>query len=502
MNLSAIAYHTNTCYNRNRMRGHTLDWSNQPRVFKEYNQINAISLPEIEKVPDADLWDLYLSKRAKLPDHRLDLNQLSQILFISYSITSKRNYPGQTFFYRSVASAGALYPAEIYIFAFDIENLQPGLYHYGIKDRLLTPLRSANDSAILASMSDSLETKSSSVVFIISGIFFRSAWKYRDRAYRYILLDAGHLTENLALALKAAGFPPTVDYDFDDENLGRLIGFDGQKEFSLASVNVGGRSSITQKKMTKLSPLSPSIIAASSVSPVETIFEDIIDIHRSGINLTKKYVKHPDMVSNLGLNPPKWISISQNKVTVKRSAYSKTVLRRRSKRNFINQELKKSSFLQLFDIIFTAREENFPQSKRYVGTIVIGFLAGNIEALAPGFYITDTVNRTIGYVDSEPTIAKMTSACLDQQWLRFASVHFLFMSNLNTIDRLWGARGYRYAMMAAGRAGHAIYLGATALGLGCCGIGAFYDNEAKNILGLNQESYLLYLLAVGKVKEV
>ncbi|MFQ5444024.1 MAG: nitroreductase family protein, partial [Nitrospinales bacterium] len=211
---------------------------------------------------------------------------------------------------------------------------------------------------------------------------------------------------------------------------------------------------------------------------------------------------HPDMVSNLGLNPPKWISISQNKVTVKRSAYSKTVLRRRSKRNFINQELKKSSFLQLFDIIFTAREENFPQSKRYVGTIVIGFLAGNIEALAPGFYITDTVNRTIGYVDSEPTIAKMTSACLDQQWLRFASVHFLFMSNLNTIDRLWGARGYRYAMMAAGRAGHAIYLGATALGLGCCGIGAFYDNEAKNILGLNQESYLLYLLAVGKVKEV
>jgi len=96
----------------------------------------------------------------------------------------------------------------------------------------------------------------------------------------------------------------------------------------------------------------------------------------------------------------------------------------------------------------------------------------------------------------------MTTACLNQQWLSSASVHFLFMTNLNTIDRLWGPRGYRYAMMTAGRFGHAIYLGATALGLGCCGIGAFYDNEAKNILGLNTESYLLYLLAVGKVKRV
>ena len=502
MHPSGMTFHKSTCYDRNRMKGHPLDWSNQPRVFKAYNSIAAIPLPKVDKLPETDLWHLYLSKTPKRLENRLDLKKLSQILSISYGLTSKRSYSEQTVFYRSVASAGALYPTEIYLFAFDMKNLQPGLYHYGIRDRLLTPLRRANDSAILAAMTASLETKSPSAVFIISGIFFRSAWKYRDRAYRYVLLDAGHLIENLELALKATGLPCTIDYDFDDEHMGRLIGLDDQKEISLASVHVGGKSSITQKKLTKLSPLSPAIIEASSVSPVETLYESIIDIHRAGINLPQKYVKDPDISSKLGLNPLKWIPISQNKAPDKKLTFSEAVFRRRSRRNFINQKLKQSRFIQLIDIVFAARTENFPKLKGYAGTIAIGFLAGNIEALAPGFYITDIVNKRIGYVDFEPTINKMAAACLNQQWLRFASVHFLFMTNFNTIDRLWGPRGYRYAMMEAGRVGHTIYLGATALGLGCCGIGAFYDNEAKNILGLNSESYLLYLAAVGEVKGV
>jgi len=57
-------------------------------------------------------------------------------------------------------------------------------------------------------------------------------------------------------------------------------------------------------------------------------------------------------------------------------------------------------------------------------------------------------------------------------------------------------------MMTAGRIGQTIYLGATALGLGCCGIGALYDGEARELLGLNRESVLLYLVAAGLVKRI
>ena len=94
----------------------------------------------------------------------------------------------------------------------------------------------------------------------------------------------------------------------------------------------------------------------------------------------------------------------------------------------------------------------------------------------------------------------MTAICLDQAWLAQAAVHFLFMGNLRQLDEQWGPRGYRYALMTAGRLGERLYLTATALGLGCCGIGAFYDQEAADLLQLNPDSRLFYLVAVGPVK--
>ena len=76
----------------------------------------------------------------------------------------------------------------------------------------------------------------------------------------------------------------------------------------------------------------------------------------------------------------------------------------------------------------------------------------------------------------------------------------MFLANLPLIDRYLGARGYRYAMLNAGRAGQRIYLAATALGLGACGIGAIYDDEARQMLSLTDESALLYLVAAGVTK--
>jgi SagB-type dehydrogenase family enzyme len=94
----------------------------------------------------------------------------------------------------------------------------------------------------------------------------------------------------------------------------------------------------------------------------------------------------------------------------------------------------------------------------------------------------------------------MAHICLDQAWLANAAVHFLFLANLNLVDKHFGVRGYRYAMMHAGRLGERLYLMATAMGLGCCGIGAFYDEEAMELLHLNQNSRLLYLVALGPIK--
>jgi len=94
----------------------------------------------------------------------------------------------------------------------------------------------------------------------------------------------------------------------------------------------------------------------------------------------------------------------------------------------------------------------------------------------------------------------MASACLDQRWLENAALHFCFMADLEQLDRTWGARGYQHAMLETGRLGEAVYLAATAFGLGCCGIGALYDEEARTLLDLGNSSALLYLVAAGPIK--
>jgi len=120
--------------------------------------------------------------------------------------------------------------------------------------------------------------------------------------------------------------------------------------------------------------------------------------------------------------------------------------------------------------------------------------------MEPGLYLLDALGKATGMVTSGSFLKEMAHICLDQMWLANAGIHFLYMTNMSILDQVWGARGYRYAMLTAGRLGQRLYIAATSMGLGCCGIGALYDGEAAELLGLNERSRLLYLVAVGPVK--
>ena len=77
---------------------------------------------------------------------------------------------------------------------------------------------------------------------------------------------------------------------------------------------------------------------------------------------------------------------------------------------------------------------------------------------------------------------EMAHICLDQIWLSNCSCHFLFLADLPTLEAQYGPRSYRYAMLETGRLGQLLYLAAESIGFGCCGIGAFYDSEAREFL--------------------
>jgi SagB-type dehydrogenase family enzyme len=180
--------------------------------------------------------------------------------------------------------------------------------------------------------------------------------------------------------------------------------------------------------------------------------------------------------------------------------FAEAALRRRSRRNFVKDHMSAPQFTYLLSLLTEGRGKVGAGQPEDAAHIACGCLVGNVSGVAPGFYVLDSKSRQLGRVYEGNKLPDMTAICLNQAWLANAAVHFVLMTNLEWLDQQFGARGYRYAMIGAGRLGQLLYVGATALGLGCCGIGAFYDGEARDLLGLNAASDMLYLLAVGQTK--
>ena len=448
-----------------------------------------------------DLFSLYDRPSVKeKPKAVPDLADLSRILLLTYTLTSQARHSNGMFYYRSAASAGALYPTEIYVAPEGMSDLTPGLYHFSIARHGLTRLRDGSLSGAVKSEIIGTETPPSPLTFFLTAIFFRSAWKYRARAYRYHLMDTGHVLENLLLSLKAARFPFEIRFDFDDRHINRLLGLDETLEVALAIIQMGPpRSDGDPKNKDVFQELPKDVKSASHVASREIDYPEICAIHTAGYGPVPSNRPAPDMLKTLGLTPGNWVSVPSGSVSDKTTPYPEAVFRRRSRRNFTGKPMPLSSFHSILNVL--SADENFTQTS-YGSSFCIGFLAGQVESFASGFYLLDRERGAIGLVRPGHFLDQMSHICLDQAWLAGAALHFIFMTNMAILDRTWGARGYRYAMMMAGSVGERIYLAASALGLGCCGIGAFYDREASELLGLNSESRAIYVVAVGPVKAI
>jgi SagB-type dehydrogenase family enzyme len=502
MKTTSKDYHTATSYDRFDMTGHHLDWQNQPDVFKAYPGKEILALPRPENMPERSLWGLYREIEESRDGNDLDFHRLSQIFLLSQALTAKGRSGGDDFYFRSAASAGALYPNEVYLGAYKIGNLDQGIYHYGVGNSSLTQLRKGNFVKHVADAQNLPDVGDLAATFFITAIFIRSAWKYRARAFRYVLLDGGHILENLILALTASGMTFSIHYNFDDRELGSLVGIDNKSEVCLACVNVraNGRENDIANDM--VDPLPAEVLSASRVSGRETAYTDIESAYESGTQWHATGDDTPEIDASLGIRPEDWISIPDAEPGEDAVTYPKAVFSRRSKRNFIRKSITHDTLMGFLDILCLSSRPDRLADHRTPWSLSTGFLTQGVAGVADGFYLLDVENRRAGLISATPMIEQMTRVCLDQEWLSNSSIHFLFMTNLDRVDEHWGTRGYRYAMINAGRLGQAVYICATSAGLGCCGIGALYDPEARALLHLNDPSALLYLVAVGPVKRL
>jgi len=501
MPVTSIEYHEETSYQRRNMKGHFLDLKNRPDVFKTYPGAEVQKLPRKIEFPEIKLSTLikkdpHQDKTSLTPD----IEELSRILILTYSITASASHTGGDFYYRSCPSAGALYPVEIYLAGNGINGLNDGLYHFSIAQHSLSLLRRGLFPTHAQKAAQPSSPKFPPMTFFFTAIFFRSAWKYRDRSYRYHLLDTGHLLENLLIALKSNGLYPTLSYDFDDCNINQLLGLDDTKEICLCLCQVQGEREFQEEATQEIDELPEQFKNASRVAKDETDYPLVRKMHAAGSTVTLRSKPEHKMLHEFCVQPDRWEKIKTPASWPEVMNYPESVFQRRSSRNFVREPMTREVLAALFDSLCAQSSGNAEETLKINRYICTGFLVGSAEGFARGFYLLDTESRATGMAASGLFPDRMARVCLDQAWLASAAVHFLFMTNLKVLDQLWGPRGYRYAMMTAGRLGERLYLATTAMGLGCCGIGAFYDMEAADLLGLNKESRLLYLVAAGPVK--
>jgi len=235
---SGDKFQQRTKYDPVSIRSHSVNWSSQPPLYKQYPDVKKIKLPspDIKQPMTLDRTLKLRKSTRRYANKPLALNQLSYLLWASTGI--QRTKSGYEF--RTAPSAGALYPIETYIITNNVTDLDNGLYHYDIKNHQLEQLHLADLGGKLSAAALGQHfCATAAVVFLWSAIFQRSKFKYHQRAYRYIYLDAGHIAENLALAAVSLGLGTCQIGAFLDEPVNQILNLEGFEESILYLSTVG-----------------------------------------------------------------------------------------------------------------------------------------------------------------------------------------------------------------------------------------------------------------------
>ena len=220
-------------YIRNKIPRHALDWSRKPKTFKTYpDAVKKIDLPEPKFDETIQFWSVIKNRHStrKFTEEALSLMDFSLLLFGMSGLN--RTFP--QFSFRTVPSAGGLFPIEIYPVVNNVTNIQEGLYHYDIKNHAIELLKEGDFRGKVAEgCLDQKIAYNSAVNFIWTAMIDRSQWKYLQRCYRYIYLDAGHVGQNFYLVAEALNLGAcTIGAIYDDE-LNQFLGIDGINETTI-----------------------------------------------------------------------------------------------------------------------------------------------------------------------------------------------------------------------------------------------------------------------------
>jgi SagB-type dehydrogenase family enzyme len=450
---AARRYHERTKHTFESVRrsARLLDWDNRPHPFKEYADLEAVPLPE---------------------EHNL-----SWLLRWGAGVVRTRGLGPETYHFRTYSSAGALYPVEVYAACAGPTELAAGLYHFHPLERALRPLRTGDVRGFVATAAADASLAEAGAVVTLTGILWRTAWKYEARGYRHLYWDAGTMLANFLALAACAGEEARILTGFVDRDVNHLVGVDGEHEAALALLAVG-----TAPPSPPGNDVPPLDLETAPLSRDERDYPEASAVH-SASSLT-----NADEVRRYR---GRWSSRPKPADLGLSRADLEGVLRRRgSVRDFRLDPVPAEELAAV--LAYAAAEIPMdvpPHSEIYL-------VVNAVEGLAPGAYRFEapagfellregSFRREAGYLALEQPLGARAAATI------------FLLADLEETLAAHGNRGYRAAQLEAGIRAGRVYLAAFARGLGATA-STFYDDDVTAFFAPGTTKAPMLCVAIGR----
>ncbi|MBI4705432.1 MAG: SagB family peptide dehydrogenase [Deltaproteobacteria bacterium] len=471
-------------------RAPSVDWGPAPPRFKAYPGAERVALPPVERAAaqGRSLSEVVLGPVSGAAAG-LGLEALAQILFHSAGITGER--PEK----RAAPSSGGLFPNEVYVVARAVAGLPPGVYHYAPDQHALDRIGTGVPEAARLGVDGSPLLERAPAVLLLSAIFRRTGHKYQDRAFRYVTADTGHAIENARLAAAELGLRAVALDRFDEGLAAAALGIDGREEGVLAVVVLapadatpwpqGGVEAAPRFAYLDAPAAAAEPIGATGMALAATSLRLLGPGRGARASAAAPSPSGSATPGLLGLPPAE---------PAPRSALA-TIGARRSERRYGGEAVDAG---QVASILRDATAPG-PVLSRALGVYLV---AARVRGLPPGVYRYRPQAHALGVVHQGDMAGQARAAALGQDVVGDAAALFVL-----TIDRGLalgsdGARGYRHAYLEVGMVGERLQLGAVARGLGACPVGAFFDDQAAELVQIDpNRQWVAHFVTLGRVAE-
>jgi SagB-type dehydrogenase family enzyme len=489
------------------------DAASQPNVNRIFSQLPKVALPTT--LLDASVQTILLlaNGRDALPDSQVNppqnLKTLATWLFMSNGLLPVRRNNKVVGWERTCPSGAGTAPCELYVAAFAIEGLEPGLYHYSPREFSLRKMRDGYEAlSLLKRGRPDLEfLKTTPAAVLVSTVFARSAWKFESRGYRHALQDAGQMLENVSICGAALGLQTIARMRLTESTSHELIGVPADASFDEAE-SVQAMIVWTDPTPNPM-PIPAQAAVVGKLAPIARPpaahpapeYVSILSVHGDCVapGIAVREIRAP--LTELSPMPA-------NAVMIEKPAPDdpppgdplfQALTSHRPATDFVRRAIGRDPFLTINAAAFRGGSHFplFPDGP-HVALVRPFWIVHDVLGLESGiWYYHPPTDRWAMLARGNYRI-DTSYLCCEQPLAAHASAVCFMAAHLGQLMLNAGPDLYRLAHLEAGIAAQRIYLGANSLSLGCALLGDFYDDQVRKFLGLAHSGWeVIHAVAIG-----